>query len=226
MILSHFDSFAQNMRYLLEQTLRQYPRPCITDAELETLLGEVSPDSRYGRVKRLLGQHKLIHLRRGLYGLGDELGYPFKPHPFELAAYIYGPSYISLESALAYHQLIPEAVPTITSASSKRSKDFHTPFGTFAYNHLPCEKLYTLVDRVKEGQYTFFMARPWKAIADYVFCYKKDWNGIEPLLKSLRLDYEDLPVLSDEDAALLVEYYQTHRLTKFFQGVQKDLKQK
>src|SRR5689334_8528842 len=102
--------------------LRSWPHTRITNAELETLLGG-SPDSRYGKVKRWLAQGKLMHIRKGLYLLTDVLGYSEKPHPFELAHYIYAPSYISLESALSYHKLIPEAVYTTTSVCIKRSKE-------------------------------------------------------------------------------------------------------
>src|SRR5579863_1173434 len=102
-------------KFSLERTLQGYPRPYLTDAELEALL-EGTPDSRYGKVKRLLAQGKLLHIRRGLYCLTDMLGYLIKPHPFELAQYIYGPSYISFESALSFYQLIPETVYTVTSA--------------------------------------------------------------------------------------------------------------
>ena len=80
---------------LLENKLRNYYRPYITDAELEMLLDGTS-DSRYGRVKRLLAQGKLLHIRRGLYCLTEMMGYLTKPHPFELAQHIYAPSYISL----------------------------------------------------------------------------------------------------------------------------------
>src|SRR5437870_269064 len=111
------------MLKLLERTLQDYPRPYLTEGELEALL-DGTPDSRYGKVKCLLAQGKLLHIRRGLYCLTDLVGYLTKPHPFELAQHVYGPSYISLESALSFHQLIPETVYTVTSTTSKRSKEF------------------------------------------------------------------------------------------------------
>ena len=140
-----------------------------------------------------------------------------------MASYIYGPSYISLESALAYHKLIPEAVPTITSVCTKRSKEFKTPLGVYSYLHLPIENFYTEVELVADGEYHFFMAKPWKAICDYVFCYKKEWRGIEPLLKSLRIDLEDIPKLNDDEIRLLQDYYQQRRLTGFLKAIQRDL---
>lgn len=207
---------------LLEKTLRNYPRPFLTDAELEALL-DGTPDSRYGKVKRLLAQGKLLHIRRGLYCLTEEVGNPAKPHPYELAQYIYGPSYISLESALSFHHLIPERVYAVTSVTGKRSKEFHTSLGVFSYLHLSLENLYIDVERINENGYQFLVAKPWKAICDYVYCYKKDWNGLEPLFDSLRIELDQLPMLRDEEIRLLDEYYHNARVSHFLKGIQRDL---
>lgn len=206
----------------LELALRNYPRSYLTDSELEALLGG-TPDSRYGKVKRLLSQGKLLHIRRGLYCLTDKVGYLPKPHPFELAQHLYGPSYVSLESALSFYKLIPETVYTVTSATSKRSKEFQTPLGVFSYSHLPLENFYTEVELIKENGYQFFMAKPWKAICDYVFCYRRNWNTLEPLLEGLRMNPEYLPALRNEEIQLLDEYYHHTRISLFLKGVQKDL---
>ena len=87
------------MNRLNDKNLHRLERPYLTDIELETLL-DGSADSRYGKVKRLIQQGKMLHIRRGLYCLTEIRG-SVKPHPFELAQYIYAPSYISLESALS-----------------------------------------------------------------------------------------------------------------------------
>ena len=207
---------------LLESKLRNYPRPFLTDAEIDTLL-DGTPDSRYGKVKRLLAQGKLLHIRRGLYCLTDAVGCKVKPHPYELAQYIYGPSYISLESALSFHKLIPEGVFTVTSATGKRSKEFHSTLGVFSYLHLPLENLFTGVEIINEDGRQFFVAKPWKAICDYVFCYKKNWKGLEPLLENLRIELDSLPMLRNEEIQLLDEYYQSARVSRFLKGVSKEL---
>lgn len=207
---------------MLENTLRRYPRPYLTEAELETLL-DATPDSRYSKVKRLLAQGKLLRIRRGLYCLTERVGYVTKPHPFELAQFIYGPSYISFESALSFHKLIPETVYAVTSACAKRSKEFYTPLGAFNYLHLPLENFYIEVERMTENNYRFFMAKPWKAICDYVYCYKKDWDSFAPLLESLRIHRADLPMLRDEEIAVLDEYYHHTRLSRFLKGIKRDL---
>lgn len=209
------------MQKTLERKLLNYPRPFLTDGEIKSILGG-SADSRYGKVKRLLKQGKLLHIRRGLYCITEELGYQKKPHPYELAQFIYGPSYISLESAFSYHGLIPEAVYTTTSVATKRAKDFTTPLGVYSYKTLPLLNFYSQVELVKENDYQFFMAKPWKAICDYIYCYKKDCASLEPFIESLRFNLENLPRLSAKDIQDLDEYYSRARITRFLTNMQSD----
>jgi len=206
------------MTIIIKRMLHELSEPYVTDTELSALL-DGTADSRYGKVKRLIASNKLLHVRRGLYCLTENIGYKEKIHPFALAQYIYGPSYISLESALNFHQLIPEAVYTTTCVSSKRSKEFTTPIGLFSFQHLPIINFYTGVERIIENGHTFMIASPWKAICDYVYCYKKNWRSIEPLIESLRIEPESLPNLRNEERQLLEEYYHHQRITRFLKGI-------
>ncbi len=196
------------------------PHPYLTEVELEILLGG-TPDSRYGKLKRLLAQNKLIRLRRGLYTWPEKEKSTFNAHPFELAQHIYAPSMISLESALSFHQLIPESVYAVTSVCTQRSTEFNTPLGLFAYKRTPLENFYTESKLMIEDETQYFMAKPWRALCDYVFCYKKDWRGLQPLFSSLRINPEDLPSLENEEAELLAEYYHSQRISRFLNGIKK-----
>lgn len=55
---------------------------------------------------------------------------------YEIANRLYGPSYVSLESALSYYQIIPETVYGITSVSTRRTYTFSSPYGEFYYKTL------------------------------------------------------------------------------------------
>lgn len=202
----------------IESKLRALPHPYLTDVELDIMINGTR-DSRYGKVKRLLAQGKLLHIRRGLYCITEEIGCLKKPHPFELAQYIYGPSYISLESALSFYGLIPEAVYTVTSVTCRRAKEFQTPLGQFSYLHLPEENFFTEVNIIEENGYRFFVAKPWKAICDYVYCYKKECVELFPLLDSLRIDRDTLPVLRSEEIQRLDDYYHHARISRFLKNI-------
>ena len=59
-----------------------------------------------------------------------------EPHPFLLANELHRPSYVSLQSALAYHGLIPESVPLVTSITMGRPVTLDTRMGRHVYRHV------------------------------------------------------------------------------------------
>lgn len=179
-------------------------------------------NQRYGLVKRAIAKGNLIHIKRGLYLLAKK--YQRKSlNLFELAQWIYGPSYISFESALAYHGCIPEAVYSVTSACSRNAKQFRTPSGVFIYKRIPYPMLYLGVERVQAENSVFFIASPLRAVIDYVYAYRKNWTGIDPLIKSLRIE---LDMIKQWDYSLLAELeqvYTNYRVQRFIKGLKQDL---
>ena len=122
-----------NKKFL--ETLLKWPKSYLTGTNLTIALGK-SPHSRQGIIKRALAEGALLRLRRDLYLI--KIQYDQAPvDRFELAPIIYGPSYVSMESALAYHGWIPEGVPVTTCGTTKRTKEFETPIGLFSYHHIP-----------------------------------------------------------------------------------------
>lgn len=207
------------MRSLLGTT---YPHPLLGDLELAAQF-KGSPDSRYGKVKRLLAEGKLCHLRRGLYYLPDSNKHSPLPHPFEVAQFIYGPSYISLESALSFHQLIPEAVYATTCVTTKRAKTFTNTLGMFTYHHLPLEFFFTHVSHIQVDGTQFYVALPWKAICDMIYCYKKKPMKLSEFCDSLRIEIETLPPLTPILIDELTHYYQSHRVSRFLKQAARTL---
>ena len=87
------------------------------------------------RITKLLESEVIIRIKKGLYCFSED----FRKEPVSreyLANLIYGPSYVSLDYALSYYGLIPERVNIVTSVTTKRSCDFHTPLGVFSYRML------------------------------------------------------------------------------------------
>ena len=128
---------------------------------LQALSGYAYPRDR---VSRLLRSGELVRVKKGLYVSPDSRDWYSKE---VLANLIYGPSYVSLEYALRFHGLIPEAVETVTSVTRQRRKRFDTPLGRFEYEHLPvrsyaCAVVYAEVD-ARRG---FLVASPEKALID------------------------------------------------------------
>ncbi len=210
------------MSDFIEQIQRVIPQDIFTDLEVAHLVSG-SRDRRYGVMKRAMASGKIINLRRGLYCFAE----PYRRHPlnlFSIAQYLYPPSYMSLESALAYHGWIPESVQTTTSVAQRRSCHMNTPMGMFHYYHLQCEPFFAGVTREWAESGAYFMATPWKAVVDYVVAYKKEWRGIYPLIHSLRIDEEQLHDTTQEALAEIEVAYAQQRVRRFLKEVRKDLR--
>jgi len=111
---------------------------------------------------------------------------------FNAANSIYKPSYVSLESALAYYQIIPETVLGVTSVSSRKTKLFESLWGKFSYRSI--KPMYMFGYKVVEydGSHKYLMASLEKAILDYLYLNPQvssveDFEGLRWNKSELRL---------------------------------------
>ena len=182
-----------------------------------------SPDRRFSLLKRAMAAGEVVRIHRGLYCLASKY-LRQKIDPLVLAQRIYGPSYISLETALSYHGWIPEAVYAVTSTSLGRSREFETPMGHFSFTRVPQKTFYAAVKRVeKEDSGGFLLASPLKALSDYVYAHRCDWNSARPVVESLRVDESSLAGVDPESFDRLLANYTAKRVRRFLEGLRKDL---
>jgi len=148
------------------------------------LAGRVSPEGLGQQLARWTKAGKLIQLRRGLYALAGAYR-KAEPHPFLVANQLRQPSYVSLQSALAYYGMIPEYVPIVTSMTTQRPGLVETPLGSFLYKHLKPSffKGFRLLE-VEAGQ-QFLLASPEKSLLDLVYLTPGADN--QEYLRELRL---------------------------------------
>lgn len=94
-----------------------------------------------------------------------------EPFLFMLANKMYEPSYVSLESALAYYQVIPESVLGVTSICSRKTTQFESEYGTFYYRALKPIYLfgYKIIETASKIKYK--IANLEKAILDYLYLH-------------------------------------------------------
>lgn len=198
----------------------------LTDVDLNNLLGGTKA-ARHGMVNKALKKGELIRIRRGLYLLHEKYRHK-KLSKFFLASRIAPHSYISLESALSHHGFIPERVSTVTSViACGRTKEFVTPFGEFAFHHLPINEyeFLTGVSRVEEIKAEpFLLASPLRAIADIVYIKKIDWSGLSFLTNSLRIELEQLLEISPTHFLEIEKAYRSKRVLHFLNSLKKELK--
>ncbi len=205
----------------LQKLLLEWPLPVIRDADITTAVQD-SASKRYAVVNRALKKKTLLHLRRGFYLVGK----PYLktiPSNFEIAHYLYGLSYISFESALVYHQWIPEAVYSTTCATGKRSREFTTPLGVFQYLHVPERFCYLGVKRLGSDLNAHFIADPWKALADHYYVFNRNWNHPEDLCEDMRIEMETLENSDLNLLSLLSKHYQNRKVRLFLSKILRSL---
>lgn len=181
-------------RHVIHELRRRIGRE---ELDYQALMGALSDyASPRDRVTALLGRGDLIRVKKGLYVFGERARR--RPYSREvLANMMYGPSFVSLHSALSFHGLIPERTEAVTSVTARRPKTYDTPVGRFVYRSSPKEAFHLGMDRVAEGDVAFLIATPERALADTI----RDDRGHELrslesigryLLDDLRIDTADL----------------------------------
>lgn len=127
----------------------------------------------------------LMSPRRSVYYLANEVDDTYK-----IANKIYSPSYISLDSALSKYDCIPETVYTITSVTTKATREFIDDKIVYRYYRIKKE---AFTGYHKEGDTLW--ADPEKAVVDYLYFVaqgKRELNDrlhIEKIDKSKAMSY-------------------------------------
>lgn len=157
------------------------------------LSGDRDPADVRRQLARWRASGKLVQLRRNVYALAT----PWRrvePHPFVVANELQAPSYVSLQSALSYHGIIPEAVPVTTSVTTARPADYRTPLGRYLFRHLRAEAFFGYRRVPVLDNQEALIADPGKALLDLV--YLTTAGDARMYLESLRL--EGLEALHDD----------------------------
>ena len=162
------------------------------------LAGNISPESVRLQLSRWSKSGRVYQLRRGLYAIAPPYQ-KVKPHPFVIANLMQRASYVSLQSALAFHGLIPDIVYVTLSITTGRPERRETPLGVFEFQHVKGELLHGY--RMMELQslnpaQQALVATPEKALLDLVYLQPggdKPNYLTELRLQNLdRLDMEEL----------------------------------
>ena len=172
------------------KNVRDLPDHVLETADLHAFLEDY--EAPRDKIHRMLARGLLIPLKRGLFIKAPAMG--GRVRPFEIANLLYGPSYVSFETALSYHGLIPERVASTISATSKRNKQYVTPVGRFEYRYLNRNRYTTGCHWVNEGSRGFLIATPEKALADVIARESSmGIRGIRGYLEAdLRMDLDEV----------------------------------
>jgi len=200
-------------KIILDAGLKQH---VLSDNELEYLLNSTQA-SRHALIHKALTENELIRIKRGLYILNSEIS-GIKWSKFHIANQALPHSYITAETALAYHNWIPESVTTVISTTARtRFKKYTTPFGELLYYPIPIHdyEFYTSIKRVTLDQYSFLIATPLRALLAYVYIRKQDWQGLHFLTDSLRIEFDNINAIDYREIIKLKRVYRSNRVKYF-----------
>ena len=141
------------------------------------------------QLSRWLRAGRLVQLRRGVYAIARPYRHA-EPHPFRVANALRKNSYVSLQSALAFHGVIPEYVPVCTSVTTARTERLETELGTYTYHHVKPDYLFGFDQREVAANQHAFVATPEKALLDLVYITPRGNDA--SYLRELRLQHTEL----------------------------------
>lgn len=189
----------------------------LSDQQLSRLV-DGSAQRRYNLVNRAIKAGELIRLRRGLYVMADQFR-SIPCHPYAMAQMFEPGSYVSLESALSYHNWVPEAVYTTTSIlPGRKAKEYrHDQFGLFTFHSLAIQTGFFLeqVQRIVADKQSFLLATPVRAFMDLVCFRKIEWQGMDWIEHGMRIDREVWNQVTGAQLQALKNVYKHHRVRRF-----------
>jgi predicted transcriptional regulator of viral defense system len=115
---------------------------------------------------------------------------------FLMANKVYTPSYVSLEMALSYYNLIPEAVYGITSVATRKTNHFKTDYGEFIYRNIKPVLMFGY-KLIAYKNYNIKIAEIEKAVLDYF--YLNAYLNTENDFDGLRFNGTEFSQIADRD---------------------------
>lgn len=161
---------------LVQERLNEKKLSLFTLTEFKRLF-DISEVAAKKFTERYVKKGLFLRLKRGLFVFKTKA-----PSPYLMANRLYEPSYISFDTALSFHGIIPETIYTITSATTKATREFQAAGIRFTFRKIKKE-VYTGYRPLKYLGETILVAEPEKALADYLYFIE---------LKKRRLEYDRL----------------------------------
>lgn len=168
----------------------------------DIMLGREDKQIIRNQLERWSSKKLLIKLRRGVFIL-NENDRKVNASRAYIANQLYSPSYVSLEYALNYYDLIPERVSDLTSITSKKTMRFMNEAGAFIYQHIKPEAFRGFNMLKDEAGLLFLIAEPEKALIDFFY------------LNLGRIRGEDEKIFEESYRLQNLEILRTRKLTEF-----------
>ena len=165
------------------------------------------------KARRLEQEGRIIRLKHGLYVRSADDGAVVLPSL--VANHLYGPSYVSMQTALRHYGLIPERVYEIQSMTIKHSRIFDTPLGRFSYIGCAADYFPIGIRQEQDDDYIYLIASPEKALCDLMV----KTAGLNTVNTKKLTEYFEYDLRFDMDALMdfaidLLEQCRLHAMVK------------
>ena len=174
----------------------------VSTSAIASLFSEMKAGNQ--KVRSLEAANQIIRLKKGLYVVSPKVSRVALSTEL-IANHLYAPSYVSMQTALRYYGLIPEAVYTTQSMTIKHSRNFDTPIGHFEYQKISREAFPIGVTYINKQSYCFLIATPEKALCDLIA------NSTKVNLRYLK----DVEIYLEEDIRMDIDRFRNMDATVF-----------
>lgn len=187
--------------------------PYFNKVTLGVALGKSGQNLDYW-VKTRLKSGEIIALKKGLFVAKNYLLKNSGNNDFYryMANIIRIPSYLSLEYVLSINNLIPEAIYTYTSVTTKSSRDFTNKLGNFSYRNIKKE-LFIGFNEIVVFDKKIYIATKAKALFDYLYLktYRNRTMLKYDIDEGLRIDWDEF---NQEERKEFIYYVNLSKSTK------------
>lgn len=188
--------YNQNMKKRLIFFSKFNNSPYFTKENTDTIAkeSEIIPDTLNSYITRSIQDGNIIQLKRNYYVHRDyfeenknKLGYKLY-----LANKLLNPSYISLETALAYYDLLTEGISTIVSSITlKIPREYINYVSHFQYKSIK-EDIFNGYQIADIDGYNITIAKPYKAVIDFIYFKSDQFRTIQKgMIEELRINIEN-----------------------------------
>lgn len=158
-------------------------------------------------IKKLIDENVIMQLERDKYYVASKT-----PSEMQIAYFLYNPSYISFETALNYYGVLSQFPTTITSVTTKKTKNKTVEGREYTYSHI--NKSYFTGYEKKDG---FLIATPEKALVDQMYFSLKSLKSLE------NIDEYDMSNINKDKAIEYAKQIQSISRAKIIEMLDKQL---
>jgi len=152
-----------------------------TPLDFERLMG-LKRKAAQALLGRFVRVGAVLKLRNGYYVPKSK-----KPSEYMISNRIYQPSYVSFETALSHHGMIPETVYSVTAATTKATRTFNVLGVAYVYHNIK-KSAYTGYSPTRMNSGTVLLASPEKALVDYLYFVHRGKKALNDRLQVGKVD--------------------------------------